>query len=128
MLQCVVAFLVAWQSKDLPRRPLRLTSFVFLAVTYLIVFALGFRSESQAFSDARQAQTGSTKLLTQSSRSAAGNAAQRRGGRVVLRPGGARRPNTITVFGDAISVWPGSKSTLMWHRGVMTARLTVSIT
>jgi hypothetical protein len=45
MLQCVVALIVAWQTKDLPRRPLRLASFAFLAVMCLLVFALGLPSE-----------------------------------------------------------------------------------
>jgi hypothetical protein len=43
-LQCVVAFLVAWQLKDLSRRPLRLATFAFLAVMCLLVFALGIPS------------------------------------------------------------------------------------
>ena len=45
MLQCVVAYLVAWQSHDLPQRGLRLTTFAFLAVMCLLVFALGLPSE-----------------------------------------------------------------------------------
>jgi len=45
MLQCVVAFVVAWQLKDLPRRPLRLVSFGLLAIICLLVFALGLPSE-----------------------------------------------------------------------------------
>ena len=45
MLQCVVAFIVAWQAKDLPQRPVRLASFAFLAVMCLLVFALGLPSE-----------------------------------------------------------------------------------
>ncbi len=44
-LQCAVAFIVAWQSKDLPRRPLRLVSFASLAIACLLVFALGLSSE-----------------------------------------------------------------------------------
>jgi hypothetical protein len=32
MLQCVVAFIVAWQLKDLPKRSLRLATFGFLAL------------------------------------------------------------------------------------------------
>ncbi len=44
MLQCVVAFLVAWGKKDLPRRTLRLVNFAFLAVMCLLVFALGVPS------------------------------------------------------------------------------------
>lgn len=43
-LQCAVAFLVAWQLKDLSRRPLRLATFAFLAVMCLLVFALGIPS------------------------------------------------------------------------------------
>ena len=45
MLQCGVAFIVAWQSKDLPKRSRRLASFAFLAVMCLLVFALGLPSE-----------------------------------------------------------------------------------
>ena len=45
MLQCVVAFIVAWQSHELPRRGLRLTTFAVLAVMCLLVFALGLPSE-----------------------------------------------------------------------------------
>ena len=45
MLQCVVAFLVTWQSKELPKRPLRLVAFGFLALACLLVFALGLPSE-----------------------------------------------------------------------------------
>ncbi len=45
MLQCVVAFLVAWQNRDLPRRPLRLAGFAIHAVICLLVFALGLPSE-----------------------------------------------------------------------------------
>ena len=45
MLQCVVAFIVAWQSKGLPKRPLRLVTFGFLALACLLVFALGLPSE-----------------------------------------------------------------------------------
>jgi hypothetical protein len=45
MLQCVVAFIVAWQSRDLPRRSPRLASFAFLAVMCLLVFTLGLPSE-----------------------------------------------------------------------------------
>jgi hypothetical protein len=44
MLQCVVAFTVAWQLKDMRRRPLRLATFAFLAVMCLLVFALGIPS------------------------------------------------------------------------------------
>ena len=40
MLQCVVAFIVAWQSKDLPKRSIRLVTFSFLAIMCLLVFAL----------------------------------------------------------------------------------------
>jgi hypothetical protein len=45
MLQCIVAFIVAWQLKDLPKRSLRLVSFAILAITCLLVFALGLPSE-----------------------------------------------------------------------------------
>ena len=45
MLQCVVAFIVAWQAKDLPQRPVRLASFAFLAAMCLLVFAFGLPSE-----------------------------------------------------------------------------------
>ena len=45
MLQCLVAFIVAWQKKDLPKRNLRLISFAFLAIVCLLVFALGLPSE-----------------------------------------------------------------------------------
>jgi hypothetical protein len=45
MLQCVVAFVVAWQSKDLANRAPRLAGFASLAVICLLVFALGLPSE-----------------------------------------------------------------------------------
>jgi hypothetical protein len=45
MLQCLVAFLVARQMKDLPGRPLRLFGFALVAVVCLLVFALGLPSE-----------------------------------------------------------------------------------
>jgi hypothetical protein len=45
MLQCVVAFVVAWQSKDLAHRVPRLAGFASLAVICLLVFALGLPSE-----------------------------------------------------------------------------------
>jgi hypothetical protein len=45
MLQCVVAFLVAWSRRDLPRRALRLAVFACVAVACLLVFALGLPSE-----------------------------------------------------------------------------------
>jgi hypothetical protein len=45
MLQCVVALIVAWQLKDLPRRSLRLAMFAVLAVACLAVFAFGLPSE-----------------------------------------------------------------------------------
>jgi hypothetical protein len=45
MLQCVVALIVAWQRKYLPKRTQRLTSFAFLAVMCLLIFALGLPSE-----------------------------------------------------------------------------------
>jgi len=43
-LQCVVAWLVAHEAKDLPRRPLRLVTFALLAVVCFLVFALGIPS------------------------------------------------------------------------------------
>lgn len=43
-LQCVVAFIVALQSKQLPRRGLRLFTFAFLAFVCLLVFGLGVPS------------------------------------------------------------------------------------
>jgi hypothetical protein len=43
-LQCVVAWFVAWQMKDLHRRPLHLVTFAFLAVICFLVFALGIPS------------------------------------------------------------------------------------
>ena len=43
-LQCVVAWFVAWQMKDLHRRPLHLVTFAFLAVMCFLVFALGIPS------------------------------------------------------------------------------------
>ncbi len=45
MLQCCVAFLVAWQLHELPRRHRKLTLFAGLAVICLLVFALGLPSE-----------------------------------------------------------------------------------
>ncbi len=44
-LQCAVAFLVAWESRDLPRRSLRLVSFAVLSIACSLVFALGLPSE-----------------------------------------------------------------------------------
>ena len=44
MFQCIVAFLVAWELKDLPRRSLRLVTFACLAIICLLVFALGIPS------------------------------------------------------------------------------------
>ena len=43
-LQCVVAWFVAWQMKDLHRRPLHLVTFASLAVMCFLVFALGIPS------------------------------------------------------------------------------------
>jgi len=43
-LQCVVAWLVAFEKKDLPRRSLRLATFALLAATCFLVFALGIPS------------------------------------------------------------------------------------
>jgi len=40
-LQCVVAWIVAWQEQNLHHRPLRLVTFAFLAVMCFLVFALG---------------------------------------------------------------------------------------
>ncbi len=45
MLQCVVAFLVALQKKDLPHRSLRLFGFALLSVACLLIFVLGLPSE-----------------------------------------------------------------------------------
>ncbi|MGI9241293.1 MAG: hypothetical protein ACR2RV_10855 [Verrucomicrobiales bacterium] len=45
MLQCSVAFLVCWQSTDLPRRRVRLATFGCLSLVCLLVFALGLPSE-----------------------------------------------------------------------------------
>ena len=45
MLQCVVAFLVARQMKELGGRTSRLAAFAFLAIMCLLVFALGLPSE-----------------------------------------------------------------------------------
>ncbi len=45
MLQCVVAFLVAWQLHDLSRRRLRLAIFACLAVVCCLVLFLGLPSE-----------------------------------------------------------------------------------
>ena len=45
MLQCVVAFVIAWQTKDLPKRGIRLGSFAFLSVMCLLIFAFGLPSE-----------------------------------------------------------------------------------
>jgi hypothetical protein len=44
VLQCVVAFVVAWQQKELKRRAVRLTTFAFLALVCLLVFAFGIPS------------------------------------------------------------------------------------
>jgi len=43
-LQCVVAWIVAWQGRNLHHRPLRLVTFAFLAVMCFLVFALGIPS------------------------------------------------------------------------------------
>ena len=45
MLQCVVALLVAWQTKGLPHRSLRLATFSLLALICAVVFALGLPAE-----------------------------------------------------------------------------------
>ena len=44
VLQCVVAFVVAWQQKELKRRPVRLTTFAFLALMCSLVFVFGIPS------------------------------------------------------------------------------------
>jgi hypothetical protein len=44
LLQCLVAFVVAWQKKDLARRSLRLALFASLALICALVFALGIPS------------------------------------------------------------------------------------
>lgn len=44
-LQCIVAFLVAWRLKDIPRRIPRLAGFATVAVMCALVFALGLPSE-----------------------------------------------------------------------------------
>ena len=43
-LQCAVAWVVAWQNRNLDRRSLRLVMFAFLAVMCFLVFALGIPS------------------------------------------------------------------------------------
>jgi hypothetical protein len=43
-LQCVVAFIVALQQKDITRRTLRMATFVLLAIICLLVFVLGIPS------------------------------------------------------------------------------------
>jgi hypothetical protein len=45
MLQCVVALIVAWQTKDLPGRSWRMAMFAGLVIVCLAVFALGLPSE-----------------------------------------------------------------------------------
>ena len=45
MLQCVVAMLVAWQKKELPRRGVRVGFFAVVGLVCLLVFALGIPSE-----------------------------------------------------------------------------------
>jgi hypothetical protein len=44
MLQSVVAWIVAWQTKDLAHRPLRLITFAFVAMICFFVFTLGIPS------------------------------------------------------------------------------------
>ena len=44
MLQCVVAMLVAWQKKELPRRGVRVGFFALVGLLCLLVFALGIPS------------------------------------------------------------------------------------
>lgn len=43
-LQCLVAFFVAWESKEMPHRPRLLSTFAFLALACLLVFTLGIPS------------------------------------------------------------------------------------
>ncbi|MCL4137436.1 UNVERIFIED_CONTAM: hypothetical protein GTU68_033969 [Idotea baltica] len=45
MLQCVVAFLVAWKMNEIPKRQFRLVSFALLTVFCLLVFVLGVPAE-----------------------------------------------------------------------------------
>jgi hypothetical protein len=45
MLQCLVALIVAWQTKDLPGRSWRMAMFAGLVIVCLAVFALGLPSE-----------------------------------------------------------------------------------
>ena len=44
VLQCVVAFIVAWQKHDVARRSLKLATYAFLAVACSLVFVLGIPS------------------------------------------------------------------------------------
>lgn len=44
-LQCMVAFVVAWQVKGLPRRSVRLVGYASLAIICLLVFTLGLPTE-----------------------------------------------------------------------------------
>jgi len=44
-LQCVVAFIVAWQDVTIPKRSMRLVCFSVLSLICLIVFAFGLPSE-----------------------------------------------------------------------------------
>lgn len=45
MLQCIVALVVAWQDKQIPKRSMRMATFAFLAVMCFMVFAFGLSSE-----------------------------------------------------------------------------------
>lgn len=45
MLQCTVAFLVAWRMKDLAGRSRNLATFLLLAMICLLVFVFGLPSE-----------------------------------------------------------------------------------
>jgi len=45
MLQCIVAFIVAWQMKEVPSRSWRMARFAGLAIICLTVFTLGLPSE-----------------------------------------------------------------------------------
>jgi hypothetical protein len=43
-LQCAVAWIVAWQTRNVPKRPLRLAMFALLVLVCFLVFALGIPS------------------------------------------------------------------------------------
>ena len=44
MLQCAVAFVVAWQDRSIPKREFRMATFAFLTVVCFLVFAFGVPS------------------------------------------------------------------------------------